>query len=383
MPQYKSQEPKPDWGFYAMTPRIVRTRYKDLSHAEKWLYTCLKDLCGDKGSCFRSLRSLSEETDISTGSLSKMIPHLDEVGLIHAEKKKRTASGKEIWHITIIDIWQENANACSKNEQASDEVVQKMNDVVQKMNELPRDCSKNERDCSNFVDRRITMKNKESEEYKREEESIAGETKTQTIAPIVAPSPSSLSSSLFSEEETKPKEKPPSKKKEKTEPVEPKGPPVMPPQDAPWPSRETAVQIVEAKKGRIYSNTTRKQELEEVGKILEMSIGGMRISREQFEYAWDDIASSGWWEEHGKPCMIKYLRRDDSIITILNKRSKKPASTTQKSATHGTASHDGYTKEERISLFSMSQEERKNYNQKRREERERNANGLAAASQYV
>lgn len=166
------QEPKRDWGFYAQIPRIVRTQYKQCSHAEKWLYTCLKDLCGDKGTCFRSLRLLSAETDISTGSLSVMIPHLHEVGLIHAEKKKRTATGKEIWHISIVDIWKANTEYCSKNEQSSDdneEIVQNSNDVVQKMNDNPVDCSKNERDCSNFVDRRITIKNNNTEEETREE----------------------------------------------------------------------------------------------------------------------------------------------------------------------------------------------------------------------
>ena len=216
----KPQEPKQDWGFYAVTPRIVRTQYKDLSHAEKWLYTCLKDLCGDKGSCFRSLRSLSEETDISIASLSKMIPHLHSKGLIHAEKKRRSASGKEVWHISIVDIWQENAKYCkdcSKNEQSHEEdteVVQNMNKVVQNMNDVPPDCSKYERGCSNFSDRSITSKDKESEEYKCEEESIASETATLSSAPIVAPSPSSLS--CLSSEETKAKAS--SKKKEKVIP---------------------------------------------------------------------------------------------------------------------------------------------------------------------
>src|SRR5712664_1690143 len=133
MTQKKIQEPKQDWGFYAVTPRVVRTKYKDLSHAEKWLYTCLKDLCGDKGACFRSLRALSEETDISIASLSKMVPNLHKAGLIHAEKKRRSKSGKEIWHITIADIWQENAKHCKdcsifeQSHEGTTEVVQNMN----------------------------------------------------------------------------------------------------------------------------------------------------------------------------------------------------------------------------------------------------------------
>lgn len=164
MTKQQSKEPKQEWGFYGVVPRIVRTQYKTLSLGEKWLYTCLKDLCGDKGACFRSLRALAEETDISTGSLSTMIPKLHEVGLIHATKKRRSMHGKEIWHITIVDIWQENAKQCSKIEQSASEKlpenVQKLNDVVQKLNKDENNLST---DCSKIVDRRITMKNTKEE----------------------------------------------------------------------------------------------------------------------------------------------------------------------------------------------------------------------------
>jgi predicted transcriptional regulator len=213
----KPQEPKQNWGFYAVTPRIVRTQYKDLSHTEKWLYTCLKDLCGDKGTCFRSLRSLSEETDISIASLSKMVPNLHKVGLIHAEKKRRSKSGKEIWHISIIDIWQENAKGCSKNEQ-SEEVVQNTNNIVQNLNEPTLDCSENEQclelGCSNFSDRRISMKNKDSEGEKESEIDIpesdspshssthsSFSTQDETQYPIVTVATRNTSSSGLSDEE--------------------------------------------------------------------------------------------------------------------------------------------------------------------------------------
>jgi hypothetical protein len=174
------KNPKVEWGFYAVTPRIVRTQYKDLSHAEKWLYTCLRDLCGEKGTCFRSLRALKEETDISIASLSTMIPRLHNAGLVHAEKKRRSASGKEVWHISIIDIWQLNHDACSKNEQSGNDIVQNLNEDkevvqlsnndVQNLNEKAGDCSEFERDCSNFSDRRITLKNNITEERTSEEE---------------------------------------------------------------------------------------------------------------------------------------------------------------------------------------------------------------------
>ena len=151
-----------DRGYYAVVPRIVRAQYKQLTHADKWLYTCLRDLSGKKGTCFRSLRSLSEETDISIASLSTMIPKLHKAGLIHAEKKRRSITGKEVWHITVIDIWQANADYCSKIEQSSVEeadqphqFVQNPNNVVQELNKEGVVCSEIERDCSNFPHRRI------------------------------------------------------------------------------------------------------------------------------------------------------------------------------------------------------------------------------------
>src|SRR5260221_215755 len=136
------QNPKIEWGFFAVIPRIVRTQYKQLSHTEKWLYACLKDLCGDKGTCYRTLRVLEQETDISTGSLSTMIPKLHKAGLIHAEKKRRSnnPTAKEVWHISIVDIWQSNVEYCSNIEQQcsnaeqSPENVQTLNDNVQTLN---------------------------------------------------------------------------------------------------------------------------------------------------------------------------------------------------------------------------------------------------------
>jgi predicted transcriptional regulator len=198
-------DPRMDWGFYAMTPRIVRTLYKKLSHTEKWLYTCLKDLCGKGGTCFRTLRSLKEETDISIASLSTMIPHLHESGLIHAEKKPSPRSGKEIWHISIIDIWQMNKDYCSKIEQSPDESVQILNEDmpvvhstnndVQKSNKEQGDCSNFERGCSKFSDIRIYPKNIDTEIYPEEDiGTLAGRESTPADSGSSFDSPTTASS---------------------------------------------------------------------------------------------------------------------------------------------------------------------------------------------
>ncbi|GCE49276.1 hypothetical protein EI42_05754 [Thermosporothrix hazakensis] len=182
-----SNNPKQQWGFYAVIPRIIRLRYKHLPFAALWLYQCLKDLCGDQGTCFRTLRTLSQETNISTGTLSTMIRRLHDEGLIHATKKRRGSAGRELWHLSIVDIWAANAEACQQEQQAkesiSPEIVQNLNEVpqdcskferspeiVQNLNDTPPDCSKFERDCSKFDVRR---KNNE-ERTVMKKESVAG-----------------------------------------------------------------------------------------------------------------------------------------------------------------------------------------------------------------
>ena len=144
---------KEDIGFYARVPRIVRTGYQELSHAEKWLYTCLRDLCGEAGECWRSLRALAKETGISIASLSSMIPHLEKVGLIDAMKKST-------WFIKIKNIWQANKEYCSKIEHST----AKCSENEQGVQNLNADCSENEQGCSNFVTKEDITKKIESEE---------------------------------------------------------------------------------------------------------------------------------------------------------------------------------------------------------------------------
>lgn len=156
--------PKPDRGFYGSVPRIVRTGYREgdqkLTVPQKWLYTCLKDLCGDYNECFRALRTLAGETQLSTGTLSEGIRILVEVGLITATKKKHTAHGQEVWHIKIVDIWPLNAathpaqkgvqevNTFRSLNEHAPKGVQQMNTSVHLLNTTPLECSADERRCS-------------------------------------------------------------------------------------------------------------------------------------------------------------------------------------------------------------------------------------------
>jgi hypothetical protein len=99
--------------------------------------------------------------------------------------------------------------------------------------------------------------------------------------------------------------------------------PAMPAPTALWPSAETAVQIVEAKKGRRYSDTTRTQELTEAKKVLKMEYDDGLLTRRHFEDAWDEMVSWAFWKEKGVKPLIRFLRKDDKIITILDDLGKK------------------------------------------------------------
>lgn len=143
----KAQNPDMDFGFYAGIPRIVRTGYKDVSAVQKWLYVCLKDLAGDDGTCYRTIRALVEETGLSAGMISESILVLHKTGLIHAEKKKRSTGGKEVWHISIVDIWKKNGEAHPTKRSPTEQTTPYI-DVhtanVHHTNDKPVECSRGE-----------------------------------------------------------------------------------------------------------------------------------------------------------------------------------------------------------------------------------------------
>lgn len=105
---------------FTRTPNMLIFGYQDISPQEKWLYVCLKHMCGKKGTRHLSLRYISEQTGISTGALSKskhsegMIRHLHDAGLIHAEIKRPGGKGNSQYHITITDVWALNQAFFSK-----------------------------------------------------------------------------------------------------------------------------------------------------------------------------------------------------------------------------------------------------------------------------
>jgi len=109
---------------FTRTPNILFASYKHLTKEEKFLYITLRCVYWDAKPRYVSLRDLAALTEYSTGALSKMLPRLTLVGLIHAEVRKeidpktKQEKGNSKYHITISDIWEVNKHfySCSPNE---------------------------------------------------------------------------------------------------------------------------------------------------------------------------------------------------------------------------------------------------------------------------
>ena len=95
-----------DHKYFTIIPNILWV--KDLTALERWLYATIKKIAGDDGECFMSTPTLAEEAGISAGSISKAKQTLQDKGLIKIVRRKRSAKGHAIDHITIIDIWEQN-----------------------------------------------------------------------------------------------------------------------------------------------------------------------------------------------------------------------------------------------------------------------------------
>ncbi len=129
-----TQEKQRHYGF-SIVPRLVmrHERFAKLTDSAKWLYTCLKDICGDDdGECFYSLRNLEDLIHISVSTLSRGIDKLIKAGLIVAQKIGKKS--QEIFHIKIVNVWDENDatyKSCFKMKQVETEAVSKRNGPFQ------------------------------------------------------------------------------------------------------------------------------------------------------------------------------------------------------------------------------------------------------------
>ena len=74
------------------------------------LYSHLKRVAGENGSCYQATETLAEKCKMSTGSISTAKKELSDLGLIKIESKKNPQGGWDYHEITITDIWPQNSN---------------------------------------------------------------------------------------------------------------------------------------------------------------------------------------------------------------------------------------------------------------------------------
>lgn len=162
---------------FAMIPRIVirGEKYKSLSLAHKGLYQGLKDICGEEGECYYSLRNLAKALHSSPGTLCRHIRELATAGLILAEKKLRGngANRHEVWHLRIVDIWDANDLLYSPNNETKsvsecNTSVAIGNSVSKRNNPSSTNVSKQNKDCfktgdKEYLESKDTVKEKDTQ----------------------------------------------------------------------------------------------------------------------------------------------------------------------------------------------------------------------------
>src|SRR5947209_12599749 len=197
-------QPPRHYGF-AQVPRQVlrgekyKTGDKELSLIEKGLYSCLKDICGETGECFFSQRNLAAEIGTSASTLTRYIPKLRDKGLIYAEMKSHNSrdNNHKIWHIRIVDIWQENDALYEKQSFVADRnkatnastSVSNRNETTDNadfVSNRPDFVSNSDKDCFSLTDRIITLSNNNlNEEYR--DTNVFDETARQNFVPNGTP----------------------------------------------------------------------------------------------------------------------------------------------------------------------------------------------------
>ncbi len=97
--------------------------------------------------------------------------------------------------------------------------------------------------------------------------------------------------------------------------AEQSGPPAVPPNDAPWPSPETAVQIVEAKLGKPYRDSAREKQINAAKRMFKED---RSLTRAQFEDAYNE-RNDEWWHEHKGLLHLTHMVEKDRVHDMLDR----------------------------------------------------------------
>jgi len=84
----------------------------DLSVYAFRLYSHYKRVAGENGTCWQSVKTMSEKCKMAMGSITNARNELQEKGLIKVNEV-HNPTGKAFLEVTIIDIWNKNKASCS------------------------------------------------------------------------------------------------------------------------------------------------------------------------------------------------------------------------------------------------------------------------------
>ena len=163
--QHSFMDASNDKKYFTIIPNILWAEDLKLTAHDLILYTTIKKVAGENGTCFMSTYSLAKEAKMSTGQVSKSKQKLAGAGLIEIVTKRRNARGWPVDHITITDIWSRNIEhfqKCSPGEQTPQS--------VHPVNTSSVNCSPGERNCSPGETEEEPLKKNPSVEEKEVEE---------------------------------------------------------------------------------------------------------------------------------------------------------------------------------------------------------------------
>jgi DNA-binding transcriptional MocR family regulator len=102
-PRYLVEEETDERKYFTQIPNFIFAL--PMSREAKYLYIHLKRTAGDAGECFKSLRTLSKETQTSKPTLIKAKAELVSYGLIRVSPGERKDKADVI---TIRNVWRRN-----------------------------------------------------------------------------------------------------------------------------------------------------------------------------------------------------------------------------------------------------------------------------------
>ena len=134
-----------DHKYFVLVPRIVLALVEDTFELALW--TTIKDIAGDGGTCIVGVRDLATLSMMSTGKAHQMIHALMSKQLLFGNLVKDPGYHSAVWHITVPDLWRRNTEWSIANRSLLERVKAKEHQHERSCGErsVERSCGERER----------------------------------------------------------------------------------------------------------------------------------------------------------------------------------------------------------------------------------------------